>query len=91
MEQLPIPLIIIQTIFICSVRHRVGKTVFPHCRKENTILILHSFFSISDAIVNKISNGGLKTNSVDLEDDDEDGDTDTAQDLEGSADQPLDF
>ncbi|XP_033177794.1 proteoglycan Cow [Bombus impatiens] len=43
-----------------------------------------------DTIVNKISNGGLKTNSVDL-DDDEDGGTDSAQDLEGSADQPLDF
>ncbi|XP_012276551.1 proteoglycan Cow [Orussus abietinus] len=39
-----------------------------------------------DAIVKKISNGGLKTNSVDLEDDE-----DSAQDLEGSADQPLDF
>lgn len=46
--------------------------------------------NISDTIVNKISNGGLKTNSVDL-DDDEDGGTDSAQDLEGSADQPLDF
>lgn len=43
-----------------------------------------------DTIVNKISNGGLKTNSVDL-DDDEDGGTDSTQDLEGSADQPLDF
>ncbi|KYN18117.1 Testican-2, partial [Trachymyrmex cornetzi] len=43
-----------------------------------------------DAIVNKISSGGLKTNSVDL-DDDEDGGTDSSQDLEGSADQPLDF
>ncbi|KAL6254807.1 hypothetical protein P5V15_014142 [Pogonomyrmex californicus] len=43
-----------------------------------------------DTIVNKISSGGLKTNSVDL-DDDEDGGTDSAQDLEGSADQPLDF
>lgn len=40
--------------------------------------------------MNKISNGGLKTNSVDL-DDDEDGGIDSAQDLEGSADQPLDF
>lgn len=45
---------------------------------------------ISDTIVNKISNGGLKTNSVDLEDDEDSG-TDSAQDLEGSADQPLDF
>lgn len=45
---------------------------------------------LTDTIVNKISSGGLKTNSVDL-DDDEDGDTDSAQDLEGSADQPLDF
>ncbi|XP_043273694.1 proteoglycan Cow isoform X2 [Venturia canescens] len=44
-----------------------------------------------DAIVNKISSGGLKTNSVDLDDDDEDSDQETAQDLEGSADQPLDF
>lgn len=44
----------------------------------------------TDTIVNKISSGGLKTNSVDL-DDDEDGGTDSAQDLEGSADQPLDF
>ncbi|XP_020284035.1 proteoglycan Cow-like [Pseudomyrmex gracilis] len=44
----------------------------------------------TDTIVNKISNGGLKTNSVDL-DDDEDGGTDSSQDLEGSADQPLDF
>lgn len=43
-----------------------------------------------DAILNKINNGGLKTNSVDL-DDDEDGGTDSTQDLEGSADQPLDF
>lgn len=43
-----------------------------------------------DMIVNKISSGGLKTNSVDL-DDDEDGGTDVTQDLEGSADQPLDF
>lgn len=41
---------------------------------------------IPDTIVNKISNGGLKTNSVDLDDDE-----DSAQDLEGSADQPLDF
>ncbi|XP_015589539.1 proteoglycan Cow isoform X2 [Cephus cinctus] len=44
-----------------------------------------------DAIVKKITSGGLKTNSVDLDDDDEDGGTDSAQDLEGSADQPLDF
>jgi len=54
---------------------------------------LHTFISLNcltDAIVNKISSGGLKTNSVDL-DDDEDGGTDSAQDLEGSADQPLDF
>ncbi|XP_048512789.1 proteoglycan Cow isoform X2 [Athalia rosae] len=43
-----------------------------------------------DSIVNKMSNGGIKTNSVDLEDD-EDGGADPAQDLEGSADQPLDF
>lgn len=47
-------------------------------------------FDKTDTIVNKISSGGLKTNSVDL-DDDEDGDADSAQDLEGSADQPLDF
>ncbi|XP_031781558.1 proteoglycan Cow isoform X1 [Nasonia vitripennis] len=39
-----------------------------------------------DSIVNKISNGGIKTNSVDLEDDE-----DSAQDFEGSADLPLDF
>ncbi|KAJ8676675.1 hypothetical protein QAD02_012462 [Eretmocerus hayati] len=39
-----------------------------------------------DSIVNKISNGGIKTNSVDLEDDE-----DSVQDLEGSADFPLDF
>ncbi|XP_034938062.1 proteoglycan Cow [Chelonus insularis] len=50
-----------------------------------------------DAIVSKISNDGLKTNSVNLEnelsdDDDEDDDgVDSANDLEGSADQPLDF
>ncbi|XP_066603602.1 proteoglycan Cow isoform X2 [Prorops nasuta] len=43
-----------------------------------------------DTIVNKISNNGLKTNSVDLEDDEDSG-VDTSQDLEGSADQPLDF
>ncbi|XP_076672319.1 proteoglycan Cow [Andrena cerasifolii] len=43
-----------------------------------------------DTIINKINNGGLKTNSVDL-DDDEDHGTDSVQDLEGSADQPLDF
>lgn len=65
-------------------------------------LVLHSLFAkythiskialcnFTDTIVNKISSGGLKTNSVDL-DDDEDGGTDSAQDLEGSADQPLDF
>lgn len=40
----------------------------------------------ADAIVNKMNNGGLKTNGVDLEDDE-----DSAQDLEGSADQTLDF
>jgi len=57
------------------------------------ILSIYTFISLNcltDAIVNKISSGGLKTNSVDL-DDDEDGGTDSAQDLEGSADQPLDF
>lgn len=48
------------------------------------------FVMFVDSIVNKISNGGIKTNSVDLEDD-EDGGADPAQDLEGSADQPLDF
>jgi len=53
-------------------------------------LINEICFDKTDTIVNKISNGGLKTNSVDL-DDDEDGGTDSAQDLEGSADQPLDF
>lgn len=53
-------------------------------------LINEICFDKTDAIVNKISSGGLKTNSVDL-DDDEDGGTDSAQDLEGSADQPLDF
>ena len=60
---------------------------------------IHGCVSLSDAIMNKMSNGGLKTNSVDLDDDDEDADTDTdtdvdtdaAQNLEGSADQPLDF
>lgn len=52
--------------------------------------IIITYVDISDTIVNKISSGGLKTNSVDL-DDDEDGGTDSAQDLEGSADQPLDF
>ena len=56
-----------------------------------TIIITSLLYvDISDTIVNKISSGGLKTNSVDL-DDDEDGGTDSAQDLEGSADQPLDF
>ncbi|XP_051168631.1 proteoglycan Cow [Leptopilina boulardi] len=39
-----------------------------------------------DAIINKINNGGLKTNGVDLDDDE-----DSIQDLEGSADQTLDF
>ncbi|XP_058800671.1 proteoglycan Cow isoform X2 [Phymastichus coffea] len=39
-----------------------------------------------DSIVNKISSGGLNTNSVDLEDDE-----DSAGDFEGSADLPLDF
>lgn len=57
-------------------------------------MLFRTFFLINDyladTIVNKISSGGLKTNSVDL-DDDEDGGTDSAQDLEGSADQPLDF
>lgn len=57
---------------------------------EARIYILEHINCFTDTIVNKISNGGLKTNSVDL-DDDEDGDTDSAQDLEGSADQPLDF
>lgn len=58
-------------------------------KKPNLIELLPIFHA--DAIVNKISNGGLKTNSVDLDDDDEDSDQETAQDLEGSADQPLDF
>lgn len=57
----------------------------------HTLISLNCFINcLTDTIVNKISSGGLKTNSVDL-DDDEDGGTDSAQDLEGSADQPLDF
>lgn len=44
----------------------------------------------TDIIVKKISSGGLKTNSINFDDDEDDG-TDSAQDLEGSADQPLDF
>ncbi|XP_057338958.1 proteoglycan Cow isoform X1 [Microplitis mediator] len=48
------------------------------------------------AIISKISNEALKTNSVNLEneisdDDDEDDGIDSGNDLEGSADQPLDF
>lgn len=46
--------------------------------------------------MSKITNDGLKTNSVDLENDeldndDEDGNIDAGNDIEGSADQPLDF
>lgn len=63
---------------LCQLVKRSSKTINIYLR------------NIADTIVNKISNGGLKTNSVDL-DDDEDGGTDSAQDLEGSADQPLDF
>ncbi|XP_053980425.1 proteoglycan Cow isoform X1 [Hylaeus anthracinus] len=46
-----------------------------------------------DKIGNTINNpvGTKWSNSVDLDDDDEDGGTDSGQDLEGSADQPLDF
>lgn len=50
----------------------------------------------TDTIISKISNEALKTNSVNLEneisdDDDEDDGIDSGNDLEGSADQPLDF
>lgn len=46
--------------------------------------------------MSKITNDGLKTNSVDfendeLDNDDEDGNIDSGNDIEGSADQPLDF
>ncbi|XP_015120183.1 proteoglycan Cow [Diachasma alloeum] len=49
-----------------------------------------------DGIFNKITNDSLKTNSVNIENiemdnDDEDSDTGSVNDLEGSADQPLDF
>ncbi|XP_044011138.1 proteoglycan Cow isoform X1 [Aphidius gifuensis] len=48
------------------------------------------------AVMSKITNDGLKTNSVDfendeLDNDDEDGNIDSGNDIEGSADQPLDF
>ncbi|KAK0077766.1 hypothetical protein PV326_009842, partial [Microctonus aethiopoides] len=51
-----------------------------------------------DAVVNKMNNDSLKTNSVNLDNnddgndnDDEDDGADSSNDLEGSADQPLDF
>ncbi|KAK0163941.1 hypothetical protein PV328_002622 [Microctonus aethiopoides] len=50
------------------------------------------------AVVNKMNNDSLKTNSVNLDNnddgndnDDEDDGADSSNDLEGSADQPLDF
>ncbi|XP_076247969.1 proteoglycan Cow isoform X2 [Calliopsis andreniformis] len=44
-----------------------------------------------DVIVKKSSNGASRTNRINLNDDDEDSGTNSTQDLEGSADQPLDF
>lgn len=57
-----------------------------HKRKKNQPTKPRNKFYLTDSIVNKISGGGIKTNSVDLEDDE-----DSAQDFEGSADLPLDF
>jgi hypothetical protein len=48
------------------------------------------FFTVENLLVksNKVSNASSKSDNSDIDDEDED---DTEQDIEGSADQPLDF